>query len=137
MFIVNLQIVYICEDEILAIIRGENETHAPNTCDIPGGKLELFEIGENALELGALRELEEETGIKESALPNYVCSSTFIADDGSHVANLVYSLKVKEKHEPTAGADEAGAFWMSIDDFISDSRTQPWSKAYVARAIKE
>ena len=48
------------------ILRGEEEGHAAGTLSMPGGKVELNEIGNDVLEIALKREIREEVGLEVS-----------------------------------------------------------------------
>ena len=88
MFLVNVQVALRCNDQLLVIGRSEDETHAGGSLDIPGGKVDTFELGPAVLEAVARREVLEETGVPIEVGLRYVCSASFRAQDGRAVINV-------------------------------------------------
>lgn len=82
---------------------------------LPGGRVEPDEDAEAA----ALRELEEETGIKPTFLEQLY---TFTAPDrdprGRVVSVAYYALVSVDQFTPVAGTDAADADWYTVDDVL-------------------
>lgn len=79
---------------------------------LPGGFLEMDEIAQT----GALRELEEETGI----ISNYAIASHFVddvnRDPRGRVISLIYYTIVKEETQIMAADDAKDGKWFYIED---------------------
>lgn len=137
LFVVNVQILLLRAGEILLIERSREESHAAGVVDLPGGKLELTELGGGALEACAARELREETGVEHGGPFTYVTSAMFVADDGVAVTNIVMmaELPAADSQAPDAGADEMRAFWLPLDGLGAETSLPPWTRDYIAQGL--
>ncbi|PZQ78413.1 MAG: hypothetical protein DI563_00065 [Variovorax paradoxus] len=135
-FVVNVQVALFSGDHILLIKRSKTETHAPGAVDLPGGKLELGELGNDALERLGKRELLEETGIEAAAGLRYICSALFVASDGAPVINVVLGVKhrASSRPPPRPGVDELDALWAPVDWALHAPEVPPWTRDYIHRA---
>ncbi|DAC35416.1 MAG TPA: NUDIX hydrolase [Candidatus Poseidoniales archaeon] len=100
-------------DEVLLIQR----KHPPNvgSWGCPGG---FMDVGETA-EQGALRELEEETGIRGCNPRLLMVMSDPERDERKHVVSIVYEVDmVDESQDPRPGDDAADARFVPISDVL-------------------
>ena len=95
--------------KILLIERG-NEPYK-GCWAIPGGFLNMDENGEQ----GALRELEEETGLKLDHAIEFGCSSEVDRDPRGRTISIAYYAFTKET-EVRGSDDAAKAQWFAIDE---------------------
>lgn len=137
-FVVNVQVAVFHSDRVLLIHRATNKGHAPDVDDLPGGRLEASEIGADALEKAALREIEEETGLTLKAPLTYVCSALFVATDGTPVVNVVFKVVLDPfvDAQVTPGIDETDAFWQVVSSTLISSKVPEWTRGYLDMAWK-
>ena len=124
LFIVNVEGVILRGERYLMILRGEGEGHAAGTLSMPGGKVELNEIGDDVLERALEREISEEVGL-EVLSTTYLESKAFIADDGEPVVDTVFLCACAEG-EPSVTHPEGEVF--------DHPKTPPWIRQSVAKA---
>ncbi|SIR89055.1 8-oxo-dGTP diphosphatase [Haladaptatus litoreus] len=115
-YVVNVDGVVVKGDEYLFIERGENEDHAAGLLSFPGGKVEQPPGSTEALEKTAARELYEEVGIEIGDI-EYVCSTTFEADDSTRCLNIVVLCEyISGDAYPRATDEVAAVHWLSYDE---------------------
>lgn len=102
------------EMEILLITRG----HEPQVGSLafPGGHIDYNE----APAVAAVRELEEECGIKGSEPELVTVRGEGDRDKRKHMITIVYQVKVDPDTEVTAGDDAATANWYPITKLLSE-----------------
>jgi 8-oxo-dGTP pyrophosphatase MutT (NUDIX family) len=138
MFVVNVQVALRCNDQLLVIGRSEDETHAGGALDIPGGKVETFELGPAVLEAVARREVLEETGVSIAVGLRYVCSASFRAQDGRPVINVVFAATTTDVPPAIHQASEASfAKWLPFREVLSHPDLPLWTAAYIRQAFPE
>ncbi|GAA0242120.1 NUDIX domain-containing protein [Haladaptatus pallidirubidus] len=114
-YVVNVDGVVVKDDEYLFIERGESEDHAAGLLSFPGGKVEQPPGSTETLEKTATRELYEEVGVDIGDV-EYVCSTTFEADDGTNCLNIVVLCEyVAGDAHPRAPDEVAAVHWVSYD----------------------
>lgn len=79
---------------------------------IPGGFVEMDE----SLESAAIRELEEETGLKEIALEQFYTFGDPLRDPRHRTISVAYVGFAEDNQIPEAGDDAAEVGWFSMDD---------------------
>jgi 8-oxo-dGTP pyrophosphatase MutT (NUDIX family) len=128
-FIVNVEGVVMKGDRFLLTLRSEQESHAPGSLTLPGGKVEQIGISDNILEETLRREIREEAGIEVSERMEYLESKSFVASGDRPVVDVVF-LCFWASGEPVPGdPDEvAGVQWMSLAQIRADPRIPPWSR---------
>ena len=136
-FIVKVQVILLRGEEVLLIGRGPDESHAPDVLDLPGGKLEMTELGSASIENCARRELKEETGIEYSGHLSYVTSALFVASDEVAVANLVMkgALARDVAVALNPGEDETECFWFPLSKLDSEAKIPLWTKNYIRQGL--
>lgn len=124
MFIVNVEGAIYKEGRWLIVKRSEKEDHAPGALALVGGKVDQEGNSTDILERTLIREVEEEVGVIVSNL-TYVNSSSFIADSGVPVVDIVF-LCSYEFGEPYAKDPDEVALvaWMSTQEIL-DSEDIP------------
>ncbi|MBR6320568.1 MAG: NUDIX domain-containing protein [Prevotella sp.] len=103
--------------DLLVARRGKEP--AKDTCDLPGGFVDMYETAEE----GLLREIKEETGMVVTAavylfsIPNrYLYSGMTI-----HTLDMFYEVRVGEEADcPVAADDVAALTWMPLDQVNPD-----------------
>jgi len=97
------------KNKILLLKRRTNDTHKPNTWDIPGGRLAL---GENPYE-GLKRETKEETGLDiEIIMPIDV--HHFTRDDKQKITMIIFLCKPISK-DIILSEEHQEYKWLEID----------------------
>jgi 8-oxo-dGTP diphosphatase len=115
-YVVNVDGVVVKDDEYLFIERGENEDHAAGLLSFPGGKVEQSPGGTETIEKTAARELNEEVDVEIGDV-EYICSTTFEADDGTRCLNIVVLCEfVAGDAHPRASDEVAAVHWLSYDE---------------------
>ena len=134
LFIVNVEGAILRGERYLMIVRGERERHAAGTLSMPGGKVELGEIGDDVLERALRREVKEEVGLEVTNV-QYLESKSFIADDGEPVVDIVF-LCACEEGEAVAGDPEevAELRWLTAREVYVHPRTPPWIRQSIEKA---
>ncbi len=80
---------------------------------LPGGFMKMDETAEQ----GALRELQEETGVKDIYIEQLQAFSTIDRDPRERVLTIAFLAFIRqEKYEVIAGDDAAKAQWFPIDE---------------------
>ena len=105
--------VLIHDDKVLLVCRGQE----PNKgrWGFPGGKIEVGETIEEA----ALRELEEETGVRANAGKKLTAFDVIVRDEKQQTLFHYVLIPVRchwLKGEPIAASDAAAAAWFPISD---------------------
>lgn len=126
-YIVNVEAAVVRDGRYLMIVRSEQESHAPGTLSVPGGKVEGAGIVNNILEETARREVREEVGIEIEDELIYVESKSFVTDDGDPVVDIVFLCRYRSG-EATAidAAEVAGLSWMTAAEVAAHPKTPPW-----------
>jgi 8-oxo-dGTP diphosphatase len=133
--VVNVDAAVVRGDEYLVVERSSDEEHAAGLLAFPGGKIEA-DVGTEAIEATARREVREETGVEAGAV-EYVSSHTFTADEGTECLNVVtrceYESGDPEVREPEEVAD---AFWVEYDDLVTREDVPEFVQGF-AEAVEE
>ncbi len=134
MFIVNVEGAIYKEGKWLIVKRSDKENHAPGALALVGGKVDLEGNSTDILERTLIREVEEEVGVIVSNLI-YVNSSSFIADSGVPVVDIVF-LCSYEFGEPYAkDPDEvARVDWMSTQEILDSEEIPDFLKVNIQLA---
>ncbi|MFD1863366.1 NUDIX hydrolase [Planococcus chinensis] len=134
MFIVNVEGAIYKDGKWLIVRRSDKEDHAPGTLALVGGKVDQEGNTTDILERTLIREVEEEVGITVSLLV-YVNSSSFVADSGVPVVDIVF-LCTYESGEPFAkDPDEvADIGWMSTQEIMESEEIPDFLKVNIGIA---
>ncbi|WP_108670403.1 NUDIX hydrolase [Peribacillus acanthi] len=135
MFVVNVEGAILKDGKWLIIERGSELGHAAGTLSLVGGQVEdegnKYDIIENTLK----REILEEVGIEVKDNLKYVHSSSFLADDGCKVIDIVLLCEHKNgvpfRNSPK---EVANIYWMSTEEVINHSKAPTWTKESIKRA---
>ena len=134
LFIVNVEGAILRGERYLMILRGENESHAAGTLSMPGGKVELDEIGNDVLETALKREIQEEVGLEVSDM-GYLESKSFVADDGERVVDLVFLCSCEEGEAIIGDPEEvAEVHWLTAQEVYAHPKTPPWIRQSIEKA---
>ena len=134
LFIVNVEGAILRGERYLMIVRGEGESHAAGTLSMPGGKVELGEIGNDVLETALKREIREEVGLEAMDM-KYLESKSFIADDGEPVVDIVFLCKCEEGRPMITQPEEvAELHWLTAQEVYGHPKTPPWIRQSIEKA---
>ena len=109
------------KDKILVIKRSKDENFKQGHWDLPGGHVD---DEDKSIEKGALRELEEETGLK-STEEDLIYVAKVESDDADKYfyTTSEWSGTIKFKENPKTGVIEhSDSKWVTIDD-IKDNKS--------------
>jgi 8-oxo-dGTP diphosphatase len=109
--------------------RSEKEDHAPGIFSMIGGKVENAQNNNNVLEETLKREILEEVGVHIYDDIYYIKSSSFIADFGSHVIDVVFLCRYKDGEPQVMDPEELSAVtWMTIDEILANKNIPEYTK---------
>lgn len=133
--IVNVEVAIVQGGRYLMAERGRGESYGAGWLSFPGGKLEWRNGEQDAVELTARREAEEEVGVILGPEIAYVESHTFGTDDPC-LDIVVLARPAPEGPEPVIRDPEEVAWlgWMTVEEIAADPRVQPWTVASLGRA---
>jgi 8-oxo-dGTP diphosphatase len=128
-FIVNVEGCLINKDKILMILRGDSESHAPNTISFPGGQVDSKDADYATFEDTLRREIYEEVGLKVVEPFEYLENKKFITSKGNSVIDIVMFCKIVNPTEVKIDTHEVKDYmWMSTDEILKDVRSPQWIK---------
>jgi 8-oxo-dGTP diphosphatase len=126
--VVNVEVAIVRDGRYLAIERGARMAYGAGWLTFPGGKLDIGPGLAAALEETARREAREEVGLDLDDPIVYVESHTFATPD-TPVLDVVMLAQASKGEAYPASPDEVDAVhWLTIEAFLADPRTQPWTK---------
>lgn len=129
MFVVNVEAAIFKDDMWLVIRRSLKESHAAGMVSLVGGKVEHEGNQSDILERTLRREIAEEVGIEVSDVIHYVHSTSFVADDGDNVINVVFLCEYLNGEAVCKSPDEVDAvLWLPMDQVLGDETTPLWTK---------
>jgi 8-oxo-dGTP diphosphatase len=136
-YVVNVEAAIYRDGEYLLAQRAEQEDHAAGTWSLVGGKVEGVAEANDVLERTVRREVREEVGVELGAT-QYVESTAFVADGGSHVVNVVFLCEHESGTPEVREPEELAAVEWVDPDAVSDREDVPgFTEAYVAAAERE
>ncbi len=131
-FIVNVEGCLIHNDKILMILRGDAESHAPNTLAFPGGQVESEDSDTDTLEGTIRREIYEEVGLKITGDFEYLESKKFISERGNSIIDIVMFCRIDDVADTVIDRNEVKECrWMNIEEILNDPRTPVWIRKSV------
>ncbi|MGR3763088.1 NUDIX hydrolase [Rossellomorea sp. NS-SX7] len=134
MFIVNVEAAIHRDGKWLLIRRSEKEDHAPGMLSLVGGKCDLEGVSRDILERTLIREVDEEVGVKIGGL-TYVNSSSFVADPGFNVIDIVFLCGVESGDPYAKSPDEVDeVLWMSTAEILANEEIPEYLKTNVGLA---
>lgn len=137
LFIVNVEAAIYKGDKWLFIKRSELEEHAAGELSLVGGKVDKEGMKENILEATIRREVWEEVGVELQSTLHYVHSTSFIADDGTHVVDIVFLAEYKSGEAHAKSVEEVGAvYWLPAEDILNDEKAPDYFKDSIKRAVE-
>lgn len=130
-YVVNVDVAVARGDEYLFVERAADESHAAGLLGFPGGTVEQSPGGDRTVERTAAREVDEEVGVDVGDV-EYVHSTTFEADDGTPVLNVVTAARYAggEAH-PKAEDEVAAVHWLTPDDLRARADVPAFTERYV------
>jgi ADP-ribose pyrophosphatase YjhB (NUDIX family) len=128
-YVVNVEAAIYRGDRWLIVQRSAREAHAAGTLALVGGKVEHAGVADGILEQTLRREVREEVGVEIGAAMYFVRSSSFVADDGDPVVDIVF-LCPHAYGEPRAldPAEVAAVTWMTLDQVLDHPGAPAWTK---------
>ena len=124
MYLINVEGAIERNGQYLMIVRGQDVSHAPGALSFPGGRVEVTDGPDDALETTLRRELLEEVGIEITEEMTYVESRLFDRDDGSKVLNVVFLCHTKTGIPVADGLEVQSVHWMTPEQILRDA--PPW-----------
>ncbi len=135
MFVVNVEGAIFRDGKWLVIERSSQETHAGGTLSLVGGKVEHEGNQTDILERTLQREIFEEVGIEVSNPMHYVHSTSFVADDGDSVIDIVFLCASSTGAAFCKSPDEVeDVLWLSLDEILQHPKAPDWTKESVKRS---
>lgn len=129
LYVVNVEAAIFKQDKWLIGERSETEDHAPGFFSMIGGKVENATNDNNILEETLKREVLEEVGVHIHDEIRYVKSSSFIADFGKHVIDIVFLCRHKEGEPIVCEPDELSSVcWMTIEEILVHKKVDVYTK---------
>ena len=135
MLLINVEGAIERNGQYLMIIRGPEVSHAPGALSFPGGRVELTDAPDNALESTLRRELLEEVGVEVSEKMTYVESRLFDRDDGRKVLNVVFLCHLRAGTPIADGEEVQSVRWMTPEQILQDA--PPWFRESKMRKIEK
>ena len=134
-YVVNVEAVVTDGKRYMMTVRSQQEEHAPGGLALPGGKVERAGINSRILEETACREVLEETGIEVEPNPEYLWSSSFVADSGWPVVDVVFLCRYRSG-EPVARQPEevSEVRWMTAADIYATPGLPTWTRRSIEEA---
>jgi 8-oxo-dGTP diphosphatase len=137
-YIVNVEAVLVKDGRCLMIVRGAEETHAPEALALVGGKVENAGTAVDILEDTLRREILEEVGLEVDNQMEYLQSSAFVTDAGDPVVDIVFLCRYKSGKPKILDKGEVAAIhWVTADDLLTDEGIPPWIKRSVRLAYRK
>jgi ADP-ribose pyrophosphatase YjhB (NUDIX family) len=134
-FIVNVEGAIFKDDKWLVIERSTKEEHAGGTISLVGGKVEQKGNTVDVLESTVKREIFEEVGVKISDTLQFVYSSSFVAESGSNVINVVFLCEYQSGEPYIKSPDEVqNVQWLTYEEIINHPKTPTWTKESFVRS---
>ncbi len=112
-FVTPVAVSILVREGKVLLIRGEGRTLS-GLLSLPGGKIEYGEAVEDA----ALREFEEETGIRSSFRRHLATIPEHIVENGKVIKHVIVQLCELE-YQGESGTREFEPVWVSLDDLDS------------------
>ncbi|MEN2766258.1 NUDIX hydrolase [Ornithinibacillus xuwenensis] len=136
MFIVNVEGAIYQNGNWLLIRRSEKEEHGAGTLSLVGGKCEIEGTSTDILERTLKREIFEEVGIEVSNL-RYVNSSSFVANSGQNVIDIVFLCQHKYGEPYAKSTEEVDeVLWMTTSQILDHSELPYFLKDNIKLAHK-
>jgi NADH pyrophosphatase NudC (nudix superfamily) len=129
LYVVNVEAAIFKQDKWLMGKRSEKENHAAGIYSLIGGKVENAQNDNNILEETLKREVMEEVGITFYDDIFYVKSSSFVADFGPTIIDIVLLCRYKDGEPRVMKPEELSVVaWMTIDEILADKNIPTYTK---------
>jgi len=134
-YVVNVEAVVTDGERYLMAVRSEQEEHAPGGLTLAGGKVEQAGNTPFILEETARREVLEETGVEVEADVVYLWSSSFVADNGWPVVDVVFLCRYCSGKPVARQPEEVSAvMWMTAEEIFATAGLAPWTRRSIEEA---
>jgi 8-oxo-dGTP diphosphatase len=135
MFIVNVEGAIFRDNKWLIIERSKKEEHAGGLLSLVGGKVELEGNSSDILERTLKREINEEVDVKVKEQLKYVHSTSFVADSGENVVDIVFLCEYESGKEIAKSPDEVESVnWMTAQQVYEHPNAPDYLKESIKRA---
>jgi 8-oxo-dGTP diphosphatase len=122
-------------DKWLIIKRSEKEEHAGGLLSLVGGKVEMEGNSTDILERTVKREILEEVGIVVKENLKYVLSTSFVADSGENVIDIVFLCEYASGEPFAKSPDEVETVkWLTCSEIINDPKVPSFLKESIKHA---
>ena len=132
-FVVNVEGAVEKEGRYLMIVRGADVAHAPGALSFPGGKMEVADGPDDALESTLRREIREEVGVEIEDEVRYVYSRRFDTDDGRQVVGVTFLCRYRSGTPSADPAEVQDVRWMTPEEILAEA--PPWFRPETMRWI--
>jgi 8-oxo-dGTP diphosphatase len=135
MFIVNVEGAIFRNDKWLIIERSKKEEHAGGLLSLVGGKAEQNGNSSDILERTVKREIYEEVDVKVKEHLQYIHSTSFVADSGENVVDIVFLCEYESGKAIAKSPDEVEAVnWMTAQQVYEHPKAPDYLKESIKRA---
>ncbi len=129
LYAVNVEAAIFKDDKWLLGKRSEKEEHAAGVLSLIGGKVENARNDNNILEKTLKREIMEEVGVEIYDDVHYIKSSSFMADFGVCVVDIVFLCRYKAGVPRVLEPEElSSVIWLTIDEIVADNNIPEYTK---------
>ncbi|MBZ0319584.1 MAG: NUDIX domain-containing protein [Anaerolineae bacterium] len=136
-YIVNVEAAILREGRYLIITRGAGETHAAGSLSLVGGKVEGVGFSSTPLENTVRREVLEEVGLEIDGEIIYISNTSFVADDGDPVIDIVFLCHSQSGEARAIDPTEVGAIdWLTASEILTHPDAPVWLRASIEAAEK-
>jgi 8-oxo-dGTP diphosphatase len=135
LFIVNVEAAIFKNDRWLIIERSKKEEHAGGLLSLVGGKVENEGNTSDILERTVKREIFEEVDVRVKDHLQYIHSTSFIADKGENVVDIVFLCEYDFGEAIAKSPDEVESVnWMTAQQVYEHSNAPDYLKESIKRA---
>ncbi|MEC5426089.1 NUDIX domain-containing protein [Virgibacillus sp. C22-A2] len=135
MFIVNVEGAIFRKDKWLIIERSKKEEHAGGLLSLVGGKVDQEGNSSDILERTVKREIYEEVDVMVKDQLTYVHSTSFVADSGENVIDIVFLCEYESGNAMPKSPDEVEAVsWMTARQVYEHPNAPDYLKESIKRA---
>jgi 8-oxo-dGTP diphosphatase len=133
--IANVEAIVVREDgRYLMVVRSAEEEVAPGALALPGGKVEVAEPLDDALEETARREVREEAGVEVEDI-QYLRSYLFYTEQREPVLDVIVLCRYRSgEARPGDPREVAGVGWMPAEEILGRPETPPWLRRNIELA---
>ena len=135
MFVANVEGAIYKGDKWLIIERSKKEEQAGGLLSFVGGTVENEGNASDVLERTLKREIFEEVGVLIKDQIQFVRSTSFIAESGSTVLDIVFLCEYSDGEPYAKSPDEVeSVHWMTKDELIHHEKTPIWLQENIEKA---